>query len=154
MLFGGSGLFFRFRAFFGVGPCWGTWTSHHGADQNLKQRNFPPKKRYLPPKKRENKSGWQAFPSSQNPNHETALFFGTEQKFPKQQKKVLFDNFAQPEVLGMFWELAFFSASNVTSLQHPTAMHVKHGPKRQQPFSFPSAADMHIFSVSLPQMGH
>lgn len=45
---------------------------------------------------------------------------------------------------------SFYSASNVTSLQHPTAMHVKHGPKRQQPFDFPSAADVHFVSFLAP----
>ena len=90
LLFWGTCIFFCLRAFFGFGTFWGTWTSHHGADKHLKRRNFPSKKRNFPPKKRKNKSGWQAFPSSQNPKHETALFLEKSKKYPKQQKKVLF----------------------------------------------------------------
>ena len=90
LLFGGTCIFFCLRAFFGFGTFWGTWTSHHGADKHLKRRNFPSKKRNFPPKKRKNKSGWQAFPNSQNPKHETALFLEKSKKYPKQQKKVLF----------------------------------------------------------------
>ena len=83
LLFWGTCIFFCLRAFFGFGPFWGAWTSHNGADKNLKRRNFPSKKR-------KNKSGWQAFPSSQNPKHETALFLEKSKKYTKQQKKVLF----------------------------------------------------------------
>ena len=90
LLFWGTCIFFCLRAFFGFGTFWGTWTSHHGADKHLKRRNFPSKKRNFPPKKRKNKSGWQAFPSSRNPQHETALFLEKSKKYPKQQKKVLF----------------------------------------------------------------
>ena len=90
LLFWGTWIFFCLRAFFGFGPFWGTWTSHNGADKNLKRRNFPSKKRNFPSKKRKHKSGWQAFPSSQNPKHETALFLEKSKKYTKQQKKVLF----------------------------------------------------------------
>ena len=90
LLFWGTCIFFCLRAFFGFGPFWGAWTSHNGADKNLKRRNFPSKKRNFPSKKRKNKSGWQAFPSSQNPKHETALFLEKSKKYTKQQKKVLF----------------------------------------------------------------
>ena len=88
--FGELAFFFCLRAFFGFGTFWGTWTSHHGADKHLKRHNFPSKKRNFRPKKLKNKSGWQAFPSSQNPKHETALFLEKSKKYPKQQKKVLF----------------------------------------------------------------
>ena len=97
LVFWGTCIFCCLRAFFGFGPFWGTWTSHNGADKNLKRRNFPSKKR-------KNKSGWQAFPSSQNPKHETALFLEKSKKYTKQQKKsvvsTLSDNFAQLEVPG------------------------------------------------------
>ena len=90
LLFWGTCIFFCLRAFFGFGTFWGTWTSHHGADKHLKRRNFPSKKHNFPPKKHKNKSGWQAFPSSQNPKHETALLLEKSKKYLKQQKKNLF----------------------------------------------------------------
>ena len=106
LLFWGTCIFFCLRAFFGFGPFWGTWTSHNGADKNLKRRNFPSKKRNFPSKKRKNKSGWQAFPNTQNPKHETALFLEKSKKYTKQQKKSVVstssDNFAQPEVPGIY----------------------------------------------------
>ena len=93
LLFWGTCIFFCLRAFFGFGTFWGTWTSHHGADKHLKRRNFPSKKHNFPPKKHKNKSGWQAFPSSQNPKHETALLLEKSIKYLKQQKKKTCFNF-------------------------------------------------------------
>ena len=82
--------FFLPPSVFGFGPFWGTWTFHNGDDKNLKRRNFPSKKSNFPSKKRKNKSGWQAFPSSQNPKHETALFLEKSKKYTKQPQKLLF----------------------------------------------------------------
>ena len=68
----GTSIFFPPPSVFGFGSFWGAWTSHHGTDQNSKRRFFLPKKHNFPPKKRKNQSRSRAFPSSQNPKHETA----------------------------------------------------------------------------------
>ena len=92
--------------------------------------------------------------AAKTPTMKRGYFLEQSKKYPKQQKQVLFDNFAQPEVLGMFWNWHFFrlAMSHPYNIQQLCMWSIALRGNSHLVFQVQQTCT--FFSVSLPQMGH